>query len=227
MKPQQLFEILYQDKDIIAVYKKSGLLTIGTDKDPDHNLYHYVREYANLHRQKVFIVHRLDRDTSGIVLFAKTYELKEKIQKAFENREVERKYEAVVREKLPLNIEKKVVQYLFYDKRSGRVFVTDDKRKGLDAITYVKTNNLMNIGTALDIRIETGRQNQIRLALHSLHYTLIGDEKYAHDESKKMLLNEYSLKLPKYLPIKKHEFVMRPLWLVNKKEDKDENSGSN
>lgn len=210
---KNLFEILYQDDDVIAVLKKSGVLTIGTLKDSEHNLYHYVREYANLHRQKVFIVHRLDKDTSGIVLFAKSYALKEKIQKAFENREVVRKYEAVVREKLPLGIEKKVVQFLFYDKRSGRVFTTDDRKKGLDAITYVKTNNLLDIGTALDINIETGRQNQIRLALHSLHYTLIGDEKYAHDTSKKMLLNEYYLELPKYLNLRKTVFETRPLWL--------------
>lgn len=212
---KNLFEILYQDDNVIAVLKKSGVLTIGTLKDSEHNLYHYVREYANLHRQKVFIVHRLDKDTSGIVLFAKSYALKEKIQKAFENREVVRKYEAVVREKLPLGVEKKVVQFLFYDKRSGRVFTTDDRKKGLDAITYVKTNNHLDIGTALDINIETGRQNQIRLALHSLHYTLIGDEKYAHDTSKKMLLNEYYLELPKYLNLRKTVFETRPLWLEN------------
>lgn len=221
MKKQQLFDILYQDRDVIAVSKKSGMLTIGTPKDPDHNLYHYVREYANLHRQKVFIVHRLDKDTSGIVLFAKSYELKEQIQKAFENREVIRKYEAVVREQLPLDVEKKVVQYLFYDKRSGRVFVTDDRKKGLDAITYIRSSNYLDIGTALDINIETGRQNQIRLALHSLRYTLIGDEKYAHDSSKKMLLNEYYLELPDYLPLKNHVFETRPLWLTRKaKEEK-------
>ena len=218
MKKQSLFEILYEDKDIIAVYKKSGLLTIGTPKDAVHNLYHYVREYANLHRNKVFIVHRLDKDTSGIVLFTKSYEMKELLQKQFEERNVLRLYEAVIREKIDLGVEKKVVQYLFYDKRSGRVFVSNDKKKGLEAITFVKSQNHLDIGTALNIRIETGRQNQIRLALHSLHYTLIGDEKYAHDESKKMLLNEYLLELPKELPLKKHRFEMRPLWLMEKKE---------
>jgi 23S rRNA pseudouridine1911/1915/1917 synthase len=219
MKKTQLFEILYQDRDVIAVKKKSGLLTIGTDKDKEHNLYHYVREYCNLHRQKVYIVHRLDRDTSGIVLFAKSYEMKEMIQKAFENREVERRYEAVVRENLPLNVSRHVVQYLFFDKRSGRVFVTDDKKKGLDAITDVRTDSHLDIGTALDISIETGRQNQIRLALCHLHYTLIGDEKYAHDKSKKMLLNEYRLVLPDYLPLKKKTFEMKPLWLNSNKDE--------
>jgi 23S rRNA-/tRNA-specific pseudouridylate synthase len=220
MKKQIPFEIIYQDKDIMAVYKKSGLLTIGTPKDPDHNLYHYVREYLNLHREKCFIVHRLDRDTSGIVLFAKSFEMKEKLQKTFEERNVIRKYEAVVREHLPLDIKKKVVQYLFYDKRSGRVFIANPKdRKGLEAITYIRTNNYIDLGTVLDINIETGRQNQIRLALHSLHYTLIGDSKYAHDEAKKMLLNEYYLELPAYLKLKQNVFTTRPLWLINKKED--------
>lgn len=220
MKKNLSFEILYQDRDIIAVFKKSGLLTIGTEKDKEHNLYHYVREYCNLHRQKVYIVHRLDKDTSGIVLFAKSYEVKERIQKAFESRDVIRRYEAVVREELELGIQKKVIQYLFYDKRSGRVFVTQDKNKGLDAITYVTTQNKLDFGTALDISILTGRQNQIRLALHSLHYTLIGDEKYAHDSAKKMFLNEYYLELPNYLGLKKNVFEMKPFWISEKKEKK-------
>ena len=219
MNKKPLFDILYQDRDILAVSKKSGMLTIGTPKDPDHNLYHYVREYAHLHRQKVFIVHRLDRDTSGIVLFAKSYPLKEVIQKAFEDRRVERKYEAVVRERLPIGIKKHVVQYLFYDRRSGRVFVSQDHSKGLDAITDISTVNHLDLGTALDISIETGRQNQIRLALHSLGYTLIVDEKYAHDESKKMLLNEYRIALPKDLGLKKTEFETRPLWLDPGRKD--------
>ena len=219
MKKQNLFEIIYQDKDILAVSKKSGMLTIGTPKDPDHNLYHYVREYLNLHREKCFIVHRLDRDTSGIVLFAKSFEMKERLQKAFEERNVVRKYEAVVREKLPLGINKKVVQYLFYDKRSGRVFIANPKeKKGLEAITLIRTNNYIDLGTVLDINILTGRQNQIRLALHSLHYTLIGDDKYAHDDAKKMLLNEYYLELPANLRLKQNIFSIRPLWLSNTKE---------
>lgn len=212
------FEIIYQDKDILAVYKKSGMLTIGTLKDMEHNLYHYVREYANLHREKIFIVHRLDKDTSGIVLFAKSFELKEKIQKCFENREVIRKYEAVIREKIDRGIKRRVVQYLFFDKRSGRVFISQDKSKGLEAVTNIKSANQIDVGTVLDIDIETGRQNQIRLAIHSLHYTLIGDEKYSHDESKKMLLNEYKIVLPTYLPIKKHEYSTKPLWLFGEEK---------
>lgn len=216
MKNSQ-FEIIYQDKDIIAVYKKSGLLTIGTPKDMEHNLYHYVREYSNLHREKIFIVHRLDKDTSGIVLFAKSFELKEKIQKSFEKREVIRKYEAVIREKIDKGIKRRIVQYLFYDKRSGRVFITTDKNKGLEAITNIVSANQIDVGTVLDINIETGRQNQIRLAIKSLHYTLIGDEKYSHDKSKKMLLNEYKIVLPTYLPLKKHEYSIKPSWLIGEK----------
>jgi len=213
MKKSRLFDIVYEDKDIIVVKKKSGLLCIATEKDDIHNLYHYVREYCNLHRQKVFIVHRLDKDTSGIVLFAKSFELKEQLQKCFEERRVKRYYEAVVREQLPLGEKKKVVQYLFYDKRSGRVLLTRDHNKGLEAITLVRTSNHLDIGTALDIEILTGRQNQIRLALKSLNMTLIGDEKYAQDKSKRMLLNFYQLDIPDEVRIKEHHFYIPPSWL--------------
>lgn len=218
MKKQLQFDILYQDKDIIVVTKKSGLLTIKTLKDEEHNLYHYVREYCNLHREKIFIVHRLDKDTSGIVIFAKSLMMKEKLQKYFEERKVKRLYEAVIKEHIPLNESHRVVQYLFYDKKSGRVFISNDKSKGLEAITNVTSNNYVDFGTVLNINIETGRQNQIRLALHSLHYTLIGDEKYAHDKAKKMFLNEYYLEFPKDSNLKQTIFKIRPLWLKEKVE---------
>ena len=65
-------DIIYEDKELLVVNKPSKLLTVGTEKNKEHTLYHEVREYIRKKNQKVFIVHRLDKDTSGIVLFAKT-----------------------------------------------------------------------------------------------------------------------------------------------------------
>ena len=219
MKTEQDLAIVYEDRDILVVNKKAGLLTIGTDKDKEHNLYHYVREYANLHRQRIFIVHRLDRDTSGLILFAKSFPLKERLQEEFEKRTVKRYYEAVVREKLPLHVKTKVVQYLSYDERSGLVRVSHNPKEGKEAITLIETHNYNDLGTVLNIEILTGRQNQIRLALHSLHYTLIGDSKYAHDKSRKMLLNAYEIVLPSSLRLKEHCFALSPSWLKEEKKD--------
>lgn len=219
MKTERNFTLLYEDRDLLAVWKKGGLLTIGTEKDKEHNLYHYVREYANLHRERIFIVHRLDKDTSGIVLFAKNYPLKEVLQDEFAKHTVKRYYEAVVKEKLPLGWKKKVVQYLSYDPRSGLVRVTKNPKEGKEAITLVTTDRTLPFGTALRIEILTGRQHQIRLALHSLGYTLIGDDKYAHDKNKRMYLNEYELDLPSYLHLKQHRFALAPLWITDRKSE--------
>lgn len=211
------FDIYYEDKDILVVIKPSGLLTIGTDKDPTHNLYHYVREYLNGKRQKVFIVHRLDRDTSGLLVFAKSIEMKEKLQKCFEEQSVKRNYEAIVKEHIENSDTIKVVQYLAFDEKSGNTYVTHDKSLGKKAVTYITKDHENKIGTVLSIQIETGRRNQIRLALKSLGYTLIGDKKYALDKSKRMFLNSYELVFPKELHLKKSTFSLSPLWLKREK----------
>lgn len=213
MKRTLPFDIVYEDRDIIVVYKKSGLLSIATDDGDMHNLYHYVREYVNRKKQKIFIVHRLDKSTSGIMIFAKNMEVKKMLQSAFEDRTVIRKYEAVVKETLPTTYQKKVVQYLAYDHRSGKVFVTKNPKIGDEAITYIHAKNEVKMGTALDIDIKTGRQNQIRIALHSLGLTLIGDKKYAEDENDRMMLNAYQLDFPEYLKMRQHHFQIKTFWL--------------
>lgn len=213
MKRTLSFDIVYEDRDIIVVYKKSGLLSIATDDGDMHNLYHYVREYVNRKKQKIFIVHRLDKSTSGIMIFAKNMEVKKMLQSCFEDRTVIRKYEAVVKEPLPFTYQKKVVQYLAYDHRSGKVFVTKNPKIGEEAITYVQAKNEVKMGTALDIDIKTGRQNQIRIALHSLGLTLIGDKKYAGDENDRMMLNAYQLDFPEYLKMREHHFKIKTFWL--------------
>ena len=98
MKKKRL-NIVYEDKYIIVVNKESGLLTISNDKVKDNTLYHMVREYLNKKNQKAFIVHRLDKDTSGLVLFAKS----EKIKYLFQNNwdKVKREYIAIVNGKIP------------------------------------------------------------------------------------------------------------------------------
>lgn len=204
------FDVLYEDKDRIAVTKKSGLLTIAKTEGDYHNLYHYVRDYLNRKKQKCFIVHRLDRDTSGIVLFAKSIARKEKLQSVFESQEVGRFYEAVIVEdrKEPLHIE----QFINYNKKSGRSYVTKDRKEGKLAITDIIPDHKNDLGTTIKIKIETGRQNQIRLAIASSGYTLLGDKKYSRSSFKRRMLNEYRIILPKD-KFRKNVFYLKPLWL--------------
>ena len=82
MKKDKL-DIIYEDKDLIAINKKSGLLTISTKNEKEKTLYHQVSDYVKKQHKsnKIFIIHRLDKDTSGIVLFAKNQQIKSKIHK--------------------------------------------------------------------------------------------------------------------------------------------------
>ena len=207
--------ILYEDKDIIVIYKPYHLLTIRTDdkKTFSYNAYHFLKERQMARHENLLIVHRLDFDTSGILIFAKSFSIKERLQSIFESRAVKRYYEAVVKEKVPLGKEYLVKQYLAMNK-SHQVFVTKDKKIGKEAITSIKANNYINIGTALDIEIFTGRRNQIRIAISSLGLTLIGDKKYSDDIAKRMYLNAYKLVFPKEAKLQKSSFEVKPLWLV-------------
>ena len=91
--------IIYEDKEIIVVNKPAKLLTVATDKGEIRTLYHEVREYLHKKNQKVFVVHRLDKDTSGLVLFAKNPRLKEMLQNNWLR--YTREYVAIVEGKLP------------------------------------------------------------------------------------------------------------------------------
>ena len=90
--------IVYEDSDYLVVNKPSGMLTVSTDKEKDRTLYHKVREYVNTKEkhEKIFIIHRLDRETSGLVLFCKNEKLRDKIQENWENVAVLREYRCVV-----------------------------------------------------------------------------------------------------------------------------------
>lgn len=209
------FEILYEDRDILVVYKERNLLTIRSE-DPktfSKNLYHYVHDYLVFHHERPFIVHRLDFETSGVLVFAKNPMVKERLQKCFEERTVVRLYEAVVREDVPLGKTIRVKMNVEQNRNTYRVYRT---KEGKEAITLFQAINKIQIGTALKVEILTGRKNQIRLALHEKGLTMIGDTRYAFDKDKRMYLNAYYLLFPEDSGLKKREFFRTPLWIAEK-----------
>jgi len=211
------YDILYEDEDVIIVYKKRNVFSVSTaDKATfTHNLFQYLQWYANRKKEKVLAVHRLDYETSGVMAFAKKPEVKEKLQRAFEERKVGRYYEAVIKEKVPLGREAVVKQYI--EEKGTKVFLSDPLN-GKEAITSIRVQNYIQIGTVLAIKIETGRRSQIRFALEEEGYTLLGDKRIAHSEAKRMYLNEYKLTFPPETGLKKLEFETIPLWLAKTEE---------
>jgi 23S rRNA-/tRNA-specific pseudouridylate synthase len=209
------YQIVYEDQDILVVNKQREVFSIRT-KDKRtyaHNLYHYLHEYLSKKNERPYIVHRLDYETSGLIIFAKSKVLKDSLQSAFEKRQVIRRYEAVIEERIEPGLHWEIKQYLSSNGKGGMVYETDPSL-GKEAITHLTSANQIQIGTVLSITIETGRRAQIRKAIQSLGFHLLGDKKYSQSEAKRMYLNAYSLTFPEDMPIQKKNFEVKPLWLL-------------
>ena len=193
------FDILYEDMHIIVVNKPSGLLTIATDKEKSETLYHKVREYLKVKNKnaKVFIVHRLDKDTSGVVLLAKDEETKNMLQDGW-NSNAHRSYVAVVHGKLKSKSDRSI-QYL-KETKTNLVYVSKD---GLEAITNYNVVKENDKYTLVAIDIETGRRNQIRVLFNSMGNPIVGDKKYFIKKDNEKRLYLHANRLQVYYPHKK------------------------
>ena len=189
------FKIIYEDNNYLVVDKESGLLTISTsnqNKSTELTLYRLVREYLNNKHEYAFIANRIDKETSGLVIFVKNEQLKEKLQSNWNNIVKKRGYIAIVSGLIskPGRIE----NYLYEDKLT---FSHSTRVGGKLAITNyipIKTNNKY---TMLDINIETGRKNQIRGHMTEMKHPIVGDKKYySKDNSlKRLALHHYEISL--------------------------------
>ena len=189
------FDIIFEDEHIIVVNKPSGLLTISTEKEKEKTLFHIVREYLLSKNKyaKVFIVHRLDKDTSGIVVVAKDEKTKNKLQENWNEYVSLREYVGVVHGKLK-NKEDKIVQNL-KETKTNLVYVSKDK-DGKNAITNYKVIKENENYSMVSINIETGRKNQIRVAFATLNNPLVGDKKYGiKDNENRLYLHANRLKM--------------------------------
>ena len=193
------FDVLFEDEHIIVVNKPSGLLTIATEKEKDKTLYHIVREYLVSKNQyaRVFIVHRLDKDTSGIVVLAKDEKTKNKLQENWNEYVSLREYVAVVHGK-PKKDEDRIVQKL-KETKTNLVYITKDQ-DGKEAITNYKVIKSNDNYSMLNINIETGRKNQIRVALSSIDTPIVGDKKYGLKNDKETRLYLHANRLKMYYP---------------------------
>jgi 23S rRNA pseudouridine1911/1915/1917 synthase len=169
-------DIIYEDKELLVIDKPSGQYTIGTEKDKFNSLYHEVREYIRKKNQKVFIVNRLDKDTSGIVVFAKNEALKSALQNNWNNI-TKRYYYAIVEGKVSKK-EDTLKNYL-EESKTLQVYVTNKINNAKQAITHYKVINELSKYTLLDIDIKTGRKNQIRCQLDYTGHPIVGDKKYS------------------------------------------------
>jgi 23S rRNA pseudouridine1911/1915/1917 synthase len=194
-KKELPFDIVFEDDHIIVVNKPSGLLSIATEKEKEKTLYHIVREYlvSKDKYARVFIVHRLDKDTSGLVVLAKDEKTKNKLQENWNEFVSLREYVAVVHGKLK-NKEDRIIQKL-KENKTNLVYVSkDDDAK--EAITNYKVIKETDNYSMVSINIETGRKNQIRVAFSTLKNPIVGDKKYGEkDNETRLFLHANRLKM--------------------------------
>jgi RluA family pseudouridine synthase len=170
--------IVHEDRDILVVDKPAGLLTMGTDSDKTRTAYYvltdYVRKGYRKSRNRIFIVHRLDRETSGILVFAKTIEAKLRLQDQWN--ETEKKYLAVVHGRLEKRSET-ITTYLAENK-AHLMYSTSDARKGKLSRTAYKVLKETKDFALLEVAPLTGRKHQIRVHLAGIGHAVLGDRKY-------------------------------------------------
>ena len=176
-------KLVYEDDDIIVVNKGYGLLSMGTDRVKDGTAYSIVRDYIKWQdpRNKLFIVHRLDRDTSGLMMFAKNEQAKETMQHNWNNMVLNRKYLAVVEGKVEQ--ESGSVRSYLAETSQYEVYSTQNPDEGQLAVTRYRTLKCKNGYTLLEVELDTGRKNQIRVHMKDLGHPIAGDRKYGAKSS--------------------------------------------
>jgi 23S rRNA pseudouridine1911/1915/1917 synthase len=162
--------LVHEDDAILVVVKPSGLLTIATDRERDRTAYRQLWDYLAARRQRPFIVHRLDRETSGLLVFAKSEETKRALQAQFEVRNVERVYLALVEGRPPA--ERGTLESRLAEDRMLRVRSAE---KGRQAITHYRVLRRRREGSLLELRLGTGRRHQIRVQLAEAGWPIVGD----------------------------------------------------
>ncbi len=181
--------ILYEDEYLIAVEKPAGLLSIATDKEKEETAYHLVSIYVKKRSHNgIFIVHRLDRETSGVLLFAKNENVKNILQEHWNTLVKTRGYYALVEGILS---QKGTIRSFLKETKTHVVY---SSKKGKEAITHYEAIQNFKDKTLLDIHIDTGRKNQIRVHMKEMGHPILGDAKYGNQKTfPRLALHAYHL----------------------------------
>jgi len=186
-------KILFEDRHIIVLDKPAGLLSVSTAFQKEDTVHGLLKRH--FHPKKVYVIHRLDQDTSGVFLFALSEEAYTELKKTFEKHEIDRKYVALV-EGIVSEEEGTWESYLWEDARYY-VHSSQDPNKGQKAITHYEVLNRYKKTTLLQVTLETGRKNQIRVHCQQAGHPIVGDKKYGASEiaSKRLCLHAEKLGL--------------------------------
>lgn len=177
-----MLRILHEDEAVVVVDKASGLLSIGTQKERTRTAFYILSEHVKRTdpAARIFIVHRLDRDTSGLMVFAKSEDVKRKMQLSWNETVRERAYTAVVEGRL--SRKEGVVSARLAENKGHKVFVTDDA-DAQQAVTHYRVLRESGDYSLLELHLETGRKNQIRAHMEYIGHSVAGDAKYGASDN--------------------------------------------
>lgn len=195
-------EIIYEDKDFIAINKPNGILSVESDKDIN-SCYSLISKYLKPKGERPFIIHRIDKETSGVLVFAKNEKIHSILRLHWNEFVKFRQYHAVVEGKLSGS--DTIINYLTENK-NNIVYVTN-RENGTKAITNYKVLKSNGEYSLLDINIETGRKNQIRVTFMDIGHPIVGDDKYLSNKNPLKRLGLHATRLELINPLTKELMV--------------------
>lgn len=175
--------LLHEDKDLIVVVKPSGLLTIGTDRDKSRTVHYllndYIRKGNPKSRNRVYVVHRLDRDTSGILIFAKSEQAKQFLQEHWD--QTDKHYLAIVHGRVMPK--EGVISTYLAENAAQKVYSTLNTARGKLSHTEYKVLQETKGFSLVEIHLLTGRKHQIRVHFADKGHPVAGDKKYGQESA--------------------------------------------
>lgn len=170
--------IIYEDPYLIVIRKDAGLLSIATDKENEITAYSLLSDYVKEQdpKNQIYVLHRLDRETSGLMIYAKDYEAKRILQTDWQESVMERCYLAVVEGHVEQ--EKGTITSWLTENKNYLVYSSPQPNSGQKAVTHYSVLKTGKNYTLLKIKLETGRKNQIRVHMQDIGHSVIGDKKY-------------------------------------------------
>ncbi|MEK0312518.1 RluA family pseudouridine synthase [Cohnella sp. 56] len=170
--------IIHEDDDLIVVSKEAGLLSIASPQENELTAYRQLTDHVRRSdpRSRIFVVHRLDRDTSGVMMFAKSEAVQQSLQNNWQEAVTERVYVALVEGRVS-KLEGTISSWL-KESKTLKMYSSPYPNDGQHAVTHYKTLETRPQLSLLEIRLETGRKNQIRVHMQDIGHPVVGDKKY-------------------------------------------------
>jgi 23S rRNA pseudouridine1911/1915/1917 synthase len=169
--------LLYEDDDLIVVFKSHGLLTVKTEREKETTAQAFLNDYLRQKgEERIHVVHRLDRETSGVMLFAKNLEARERLKQRFAEHAIERVYVAIIEGRIdPL---RGTIRSNLLERKDLRMASVPAHRDAKLAVTHYRTIESKGAYSMLEVTLETGRKNQIRAHLSEKGHPVVGDRLY-------------------------------------------------